>query len=248
MCYTSGTTGNPKGVVYSHRSNVLHAMAARASDVFGIASRDVVLPIVPLFHANSWSLAFSAPMSGASLVMPGPKLDGASVYELLDTCKVTIAAAVPTIWMMLLQHLEANNLTLPNLKRVLIGGSACPRMMLEKFQDNYGVPVTHAWGMTEMSPIGTCGSMKPEVEAMDREARIADHCAVPPPRQQDRLRRAMHDARNSLCGRRLKQDFRANAIDAIKVFFIAPPEMRDGGKMIECIRHPRVRAREHPDQ
>ena len=172
MCYTSGTTGNPKGVVYSHRSNVLHAMAARASDVFGIASRDVVLPIVPLFHANSWSLAFSAPMSGASLVMPGPKLDGASVYELLDTCKVTIAAAVPTIWMMLLQHLEANNLTLPNLKRVLIGGSACPRMMLEKFQDNYGVPVTHAWGMTEMSPIGTCGTMKPEVEAMEREAQV----------------------------------------------------------------------------
>jgi fatty-acyl-CoA synthase len=172
MCYTSGTTGNPKGVVYSHRSNVLHAMAARAPDVFGIASRDVVLPIVPLFHANSWSLAFSAPMSGASLVMPGPKLDGASVYELLDTCKVSIAAAVPTIWMMLLQHLEANNLTLPNLKRVLIGGSACPRMMLEKFQDNYGVPVTHAWGMTEMSPIGTCGTMKPEVEAMDRQAQV----------------------------------------------------------------------------
>ena len=173
MCYTSGTTGHPKGVVYSHRSNVLHAMAARASDVFGIAARDVVLPVVPLFHANSWSLAFSAPMSGASLVMPGPKLDGASIYEMLDTCKVTITAAVPTIWMMLLSHLEQNNLSLPNLKRVLIGGSACPRMILEKFQNNYGVPVTHAWGMTEMSPIGTAGSMKPELEALDREAQLA---------------------------------------------------------------------------
>jgi fatty-acyl-CoA synthase len=172
MCYTSGTTGNPKGVVYSHRSNVLHAMAARAPDVFGIASRDVALPVVPLFHANSWSLAFSAPMSGASLVMPGPKLDGASIYELLDTCKVTITAAVPTIWMMLLTHLEQNKLTLPHLRRVLIGGSACPRMMLEKFQDNYDVPVTHAWGMTEMSPIGTCGTMKPEIEGLGAEAKL----------------------------------------------------------------------------
>ena len=173
MCYTSGTTGNPKGVVYSHRSNVLHAMAARAPDVCGITTRDVVLPVVPLFHANSWSLAFSTPMSGATLVMPGAKLDGASIYELLESCKVSITAAVPTIWMMLLSHLEQNGLTLPHLKRVVIGGSACPRAILEKFQDNYGIRVTHAWGMTEMSPIGTAGSMKPELEALGREDQLA---------------------------------------------------------------------------
>ncbi len=151
MCYTSGTTGNPKGVVYSHRSNTLHALAAAVPDVLGLSGRDVVLPVVPLFHANSWSLAFSAPMTGASLIMPGAKLDGASIYELLDTYKVTVTAAVPTVWMMLLAHLEANKLKLPHLNRVLIGGSACPRAMMKKFQDEYGVQVTHAWGMTEMS-------------------------------------------------------------------------------------------------
>ena len=172
MCYTSGTTGNPKGVVYSHRSNVLHSLAAAMPDVLGLSSRDIVLPVVPLFHANSWSLAFSAPMNGASLVMPGAKLDGASIYELLDTYKVTITAAVPTVWLMLLAHLEQNNLKLPHLKRVLIGGSACPRAMMEKFQDKYGVQVTHAWGMTEMSPIGTAGFLKPEVANLDHDAQL----------------------------------------------------------------------------
>jgi fatty-acyl-CoA synthase len=172
MCYTSGTTGNPKGVVYSHRSNVLHALAAAAPDVFGLSSCDVVLPVVPLFHANSWALAFSAPMTGASLVMPGAKLDGASIYELLDKYKVSVTAAVPTVWMMLLAHLEQNNLKLPYLDRVLIGGSACPRAMMQKFQDVYDVKVTHAWGMTEMSPIGTCGSLKADVAHLTGNAKL----------------------------------------------------------------------------
>jgi fatty-acyl-CoA synthase len=172
MCYTSGTTGNPKGVVYSHRSNILHSLAAAMPDVMGLSSNDTVLPVVPLFHANSWSLAFSAPMSGASLVMPGAKLDGASIYELLNKFDVTITAAVPTVWLMLLGHLEQNHLKLPKLNRVLIGGSACPRAMIQKFQDNYGVRVTHAWGMTEMSPIGTAGYLKPEVANLDHDARL----------------------------------------------------------------------------
>jgi len=172
MCYTSGTTGNPKGVVYSHRSNVLHSMIASFADAMGVASRDVVMPVVPMFHANCWGLALTAPMNGATLVMPGQKMDGASIYELLDTYKVSCTAAVPTVWLMLLQHLEATGAKLPHLKRVVIGGSACPRAMTEKFQNVYGVDVIHAWGMTEMSPLGTLCSMKPEYEHLTGEARL----------------------------------------------------------------------------
>ena len=172
MCYTSGTTGNPKGVVYSHRSNVLHALATNQGDTLGLCSRDTVLPVVPLFHANGWSLAFSAPMSGASLVMPGMKLDGASIYELLTAFKVTCTAAVPTVWLSLLAHLEATGGTLPHLKRVVIGGSACPRAITQKFQDVYGVQVIHAWGMTEMSPLGSACSLKPEYAGLTGEARL----------------------------------------------------------------------------
>src|SRR6185312_13423944 len=169
MCYTSGTTGNPKGVVYSHRSNVLHSMMAMAPDAMGVASRDAVLPVVPMFHANCWGLALTSPMVGATLVMPGAKLDGPSVYELLDSYRVSFSAAVPTVWLMLLQHLEANNLKLPHLKKVVIGGSACPRAMTKTFQEIYGVEVCHAWGMTEMSPLGTLGSIKPEYANLSGE-------------------------------------------------------------------------------
>jgi fatty-acyl-CoA synthase len=172
MCYTSGTTGNPKGVVYSHRSNVLHSLIAAAPDMLGLASHDSVLPVVPLFHANGWSLAFTAPLTGAAMIMPGPKLDGASIYELLTEYKVTCTAAVPTVWLMLLQHLEAHGGTLPHLKRVVIGGSACPRAMTKAFQDVYGVEVIHAWGMTEMSPLGTVCSLKPGYAELTGEARL----------------------------------------------------------------------------
>ena len=172
MCYTSGTTGNPKGVVYSHRSNVLQAMCATQPDAFGLSSRDIVMPVVPLFHANGWSIAFSAPLAGASLVMPGMRLDGASIYELLTEYKVSCSAAVPTIWLMLLAHLEANDGKLPDLKRVVIGGSACPRAITQKFQDKYGVQVIHAWGMTEMSPLGSLCTLKPEYASLTGDARL----------------------------------------------------------------------------
>jgi fatty-acyl-CoA synthase len=172
MCYTSGTTGNPKGVVYSHRSNVLHSLIAVQPEMIGLCSRDVVLPVVPFFHANGWSLALTAPMTGATMVMPGMKLDGASVYELLNEFKVTCTAAVPTVWLMLLQHLEAHGGKLPHLKKVVIGGSACPRAMTKAFQDVYGVEVIHAWGMTEMSPLGTVCTLKPEYAGLTGEARL----------------------------------------------------------------------------
>jgi fatty-acyl-CoA synthase len=169
MCYTSGTTGNPKGVVYSHRSNILHSMMCIAPDAFNLSVQDTIMPVVPFFHANGWSIVFSAPMSGCKLVLPGARLDGASVYELLDGEKVTMTAGVPTIWLALLAHMEANNLKLPHLKRTLIGGSACPRAMIEKFEDIYGVQVSHAWGMTEMNPVGSICSIKPDYGAFDRE-------------------------------------------------------------------------------
>jgi fatty-acyl-CoA synthase len=172
MCYTSGTTGHPKGVVYSHRSNVLHAFAHSSSSVLGLSANDVVLPVVPLFHANGWSLAFAAPLSGVSIVMPGMKLDGASVYELLNEYKVTCTAGVPTVWLMLLQHLEATGGKLPFLKRVVIGGSACPRAMTKTFQDVYGVNVVHAWGMTEMSPLGSACTLVPEYAALEGDTRL----------------------------------------------------------------------------
>lgn len=172
MCYTSGTTGHPKGVLYSHRSNVLHSMMALAPDAMNCSSRDVILPVVPMFHANCWGLALTSPMVGATMVMPGAKMDGASIYELLNTFQVSFTAAVPTVWLMLLQDLEKTGGKLPHLKRVVIGGSACPRAMTKTFQDVYGVEVIHAWGMTEMSPLGSLCTMKPEYVGLAGDTRL----------------------------------------------------------------------------
>ena len=155
LCYTSGTTGNPKGVLYSHRSNFLHTLVTANRDLMGLSAMDVVLPIVPMFHANAWGLTFSCPAVGAKMVMPGSKLDGASIYELLETEGVTFSAGVPTVWQMLLAHLKETGQKVSTLKRVVIGGAAAPEAIVRAFRDDYGVTVTHAWGMTETSPLGT---------------------------------------------------------------------------------------------
>jgi len=170
LCYTSGTTGNPKGVVYSHRSNVLHAMANSGPDAFNISSRSTILAVVPLFHANSWSIAFAAPMGGAKLVMPGAKLDGASIYELIENEQVTFTAGVPTVWLMLLNYMQAEQKSFSSLRRVAIGGAAAPRVMIETFEQTYGVDVLHAWGMTEMSPIGSIAAIKSNLRHLDKDA------------------------------------------------------------------------------
>jgi 3-(methylthio)propionyl---CoA ligase len=173
LCYTSGTTGNPKGVLYSHRSTLLHAMASASADSIGISGRDTVLPVVPMFHVNAWGLPYLMPMVGAKVVFPGAGLDGKSIYELFEAEKVTFSAGVPTVWQMLLAHMDANNLKLSTMRRTTIGGSACPPAMMDKFRDVYNVKVDHAWGMTEMSPLGTYGTLKQKHLALDGAAQRA---------------------------------------------------------------------------
>jgi fatty-acyl-CoA synthase len=172
LCYTSGTTGDPKGVLYSHRSNILHAMMAVQPDVFALRSADRVMPVVPMFHANGWILPIAAPLVGAALVLPGARLDGASIHALMEEGRVTFSAAVPTIWAMLLQHLDATGGRLSTTPRVAIGGSAVPRSMVEAYRDRHGVQVLHAWGMTELSPIGTLCAPKPETAGLDPAAQL----------------------------------------------------------------------------
>ena len=160
MCYTSGTTGNPKAALYSHRSTILHAYASALPDSMAMSARDSVLPVVPMFHVNAWGIPYSAAMVGAKLVFPGPALDGKSVYELIESEGVTFAAGVPTVWQMLLGHMKPAGLKFASLRRTVIGGSACPPAMIDAFREDYGVDVLHAWGMTELSPLGTVCTLK----------------------------------------------------------------------------------------
>jgi len=176
MCYTSGTTGNPKAVLYSHRSTILHAYAASLPDVFNVSARTVVLPVVPMFHVNAWSIPYLGPLNGAKLVFPGAGLDGKSLYELFEAEKVTTTAGVPTVWLGLLQFMKANKLKFTTLKTAVVGGSACPPAMITSFRDDFGVNCQHAWGMTEMSPLGTFCTLKGTQDSLPRDKQFEIEC------------------------------------------------------------------------
>ncbi len=172
MCYTSGTTGNPKAALYSHRSTMLHAYAVAMPDVMCVSARDSILPVVPMFHVNAWGIPYTAAMTGAKLVFPGPAMDGKSIYDLIETEKVSYAAGVPTVWQMMLTHMQTNKLRFSTLKRTVIGGSACPPAMITAFNDLYNVEVLHAWGMTELSPLGTLCTLKNKHLEMSAEEKM----------------------------------------------------------------------------
>lgn len=172
LCYTSGTTGDPKGVLYSHRSTVLHSFASCMGDIIAVRARDSILVVVPMFHVNAWGIPYCAAMTGAKLVFPGAALDGASVYALLESERVTLSAGVPTVWMMLLQHLHDTGQSLSYLDRVVCGGSAAPRAMIEEFEEVHDVRLLHAWGMTEMNPIGVVNTPKPGLDLLEGDAKL----------------------------------------------------------------------------
>jgi len=173
LCYTSGTTGNPKGALYSHRAIVLNALSGCSPNVLKLSTEDAILPVVPMFHINAWCVPYAAPMAGTKLVFPGPKLDGASLYELLESERVTISAGVPTIWLGLVNYMEQNNLKLSTMKIAATGGSAMPKAMIAKLMQNYGVEVRHGWGMTETTAVATMGTLSPKSRAWDTDAQAA---------------------------------------------------------------------------
>jgi fatty-acyl-CoA synthase len=172
LCYTSGTTGNPKGALYSHRSTLIHAYASALPDAINLSARDIILPVVPMFHVNAWGLPYACPMVGAKLVFPAQHLDGKSLHELFEREEVTMSAGVPTVWLGLLNYMKEQKLRFSTLKRVVIGGSACPPAMIRAFQEEYGVQVLHAWGMTEMSPLGTVTTFKARHLKLSPEERL----------------------------------------------------------------------------
>ncbi len=173
LCYTSGTTGNPKGVLYSHRSTLLHSLSSSLPDALALSGRDVVSPVVPMFHVNAWGLPYSAPLVGAKLVFPGAALDGESVFELFESEGVTFSAGVPTVWLSMLQYMRKSSRKLSSVKRMVVGGAACPPALMQNFEKEFGIRIQHAWGMTEMSPMGTVNTLKESHLKLNNEERFA---------------------------------------------------------------------------